>query len=276
MTYSDIWRPLAAIYGEGEAKAIVRYMLDISFGLSAADIYSGAVERLDARDMQRLSAMLGRLHNCEPVQYVVGYADFCGRLFAVDSRVLIPRPETEELCQWIVGDAKVGADILDVGTGSGCIAATLALNVIGSRVVGWDISEGALSVARFNASKLGAAVNFHRADALYPPLDHGQWDIVVSNPPYICESERVSMESNVVDYEPPKALFVSDDDPLLFYRAIAQYAKTALRKGGILYFELNPLYADDVVSMLAGYGFSCIETRNDMSCKRRMAKALRL
>jgi len=282
MTYRNIWQPLAAIYGEGEAKAIARYLLDVAFHLSAADIYCGAVERFSAADGQSLAAMLQRLLQGEPVQYVVGYADFCGRLFAVDANVLIPRPETEELCQWIIDDLSArqagnndDKDILDIGTGSGCIAITLALDIADASVTTWDISDEALDAAINNAKRFNAIVNFERVDALNPPNDNARWDIVVSNPPYICDKEKATIEHNVKDFEPHLALFVPDSSPLLFYQSIAHYALSALRGGGALYFEINPLYAQDIADMLASHGYADIEIRQDQFGKQRMIKAIR-
>lgn len=275
MTYHDIWQPLAAIYGEGEAKAIARYLLDVAFHLSTADIYCGAVERLNAADGLSLNAMLERLKQGEPVQYVVGYADFCGRQFAVDGNVLIPRPETEELCQWIIGDNNSKKDILDIGTGSGCIAITLVLDIAAANVTTWDISNEALDVAINNAKRFNAIVNFERVDALNPPCDNARWDIVVSNPPYICDKEKAAIERNVMDFEPHLALFVPDASPLLFYESIARYALSALRSSGALYFEVNPLYAKDTADMLASQGYANIEIRQDQFGKQRMIKAIR-
>lgn len=276
MNYKDIWQPLAAIYGEGEAKAVARYLLEVAFGLSAADIYSGAIEAMGDNDRQRLADMLERLKKSEPVQYVVGYADFCGRQFAVDSNVLIPRPETEELCQWIIADSKGKEVILDIGTGSGCIATTLALDIPESRVSAWDISSAAILLAGKNVKRLQANVTFDRIDALCPPVDNSRWDIIVSNPPYICQNEKPLMHANVLDNEPSIALFVPDNEPLLFYEAIAIYAQKALRSGGILYFEINPLHAKEVTDMLGAKGFSDIEIRHDQFGKQRMTKAIRL
>lgn len=279
----EIWQPLVAIYGEGEAKAIVRYVLEVAFNLSVADIYSGAIERMSVSDRQRLDTMLERLKRSEPVQYVLGYADFCGRQFAVNGNVLIPRPETEELCQWIIEDSaedlaihdRAGEDILDIGTGSGCIATTLALDIPMAKVAAWDISEGALAVARDNAHRLKADVDFERVDALCPPADDARWDTIVSNPPYICDKEKLAIDANVIDNEPHTALFVPNNEPLLFYKSIADYAKKALRGGGSLYFEINALYVKDVCDMLGAKGFSDIEIRQDQFGKQRMTKATR-
>lgn len=275
MKYNDIWKPLVDIYDEGEAKAIARYLLEVAFSITIEDIYSGALDSLNSDDEQRLARMFERLRQGEPVQYVAGYADFCGRQFAVDANVLIPRPETQRLCLWVIEDGGENSDILDIGTGSGCIATTLALDIPKARVTAWDISDGALHVAKSNADRLGAHIDFRHVDALCPPTDNQLWDIIVSNPPYICEKEKSSIHTNVLDHEPSTALFVPDDDPLLFYRSIAIYAKQALRKGGKIYFEINPIYVEDIVKMLAQQGFFLIEIKEDQYGKLRMIKAVK-
>ncbi len=275
MTYGELWRRLAALYDAGEAKAIVRMVLDVRFGLSPTDVYCGKVTQLSANDTEILEKMMQRLERAEPVQYVLGKADFCGRTFAVAPGVLIPRPETGELCRWIISGARGGERLLDIGTGSGCIAVTLQQEIAGAAVTAWDLSPEALSIARANAEAIGAEVSMVQQDALQPPADHGLWDIIVSNPPYICNRERQHMERNVTDYEPQLALFVPDDDPLRFYRAIARYAAQALKPGGALFFEINPLYAADMPPMLSALGYTAMETRRDMYGKQRFIKALR-
>lgn len=279
MTYDELWRRLAAVYDTGEAKAIVRYVLDVRFGLSATDVYCGKVTQLTSDERLELEEIMRRLCASEPVQYVLGCADFCGRTFRVGPGVLIPRPETEELCAWIAeafpGSVERGASpsLLDIGTGSGCIAVTLALDIPGAKVAAWDLSADALAIAGRNAALLGAGVDFLVQDALRPPHDRCRWDVIVSNPPYICDRERTAMERNVLDYEPHAALFIPDDDPLLFYRAIAGYAREALKPGGALYFEINPLYAGPLAAMLRSAGFSGVETRCDSFGKERFMKA---
>lgn len=276
MTYDELWRPLAAVYGTGEARAIVRYVLDARFGLSPADVYCGKVTQLSADDQRALCEIMRRLMKAEPVQYVLGEAEFCGRSFAVEPGVLIPRPETEDLCAWVVESAAArrlaAPALLDIGTGSGCIAVTLALEVEGARVTAWDVSPTALSVASANARKLGAEVSVSRVDALRPPRDVAAWDAVVSNPPYVLCSERAGMEPNVLDYEPAEALFVPDDDPLLFYRSIAAYAYDALKPGGELFFEINPLLAAEMQAMLTDAGFGPAELRHDRFGRERLLK----
>ena len=291
MTYDELWRRLTPVYDSGEAKAIVRYVLDVRFGMSATDVYCGKVTQLTADESNILQEIMRRLEAAEPVQYVLGRADFCGRTFAVGPGVLIPRPETEELCEWIEADISASpfllsssglpsdslrqqcSAILDIGTGSGCIAITLALDVPGAAVEAWDVSAAALYMARRNASALGASVCFCRQDALMPPADAASWDVIVSNPPYICRREESAMERNVLEHEPHTALFVPDDDPLLFYRAIAGYATVALRPGGSLYFEINPLFVSDMSEMLRQAGFGDVTVRRDSFGRERMMRA---
>lgn len=276
MTYRELWRTLEPLYGNGEARAITDYVLDVCFGLSKADILCGAVEEMTAEKAAELNKIFGRLMEGEPVQYVLGRAEFCGRWFSVRPSVLIPRPETEELCAWITADSKASASpkVLDIGTGSGCIAITLQLDMPESNVTAWDISADALDVARENAQQLGANVNFVKLDALNAKPE-GEWDVIVSNPPYICEKEKKDMAVNVLEHEPHTALFVPDADPLLFYRAITRLAVQTLSKGGRLYFEINPIYADDTCHMMRAEGMTAVELRSDMYGKQRMAKGVK-
>lgn len=276
MTYRELWRTLEPLYGNGEARAVTDYVLDVCFGLSKADILCGAVEEMTAEKTAELNKIFGRLMEGEPVQYVLGRAEFCGRWFSVRPGVLIPRPETEELCAWITADSKASGSpkVLDIGTGSGCIAITLQLDMPESKVTAWDISADALDVARENAQQLGANVNFVKLDALNAKPE-GEWDVIVSNPPYICEKEKKDMAVNVLEHEPHTALFVPDADPLLFYRAITRLAVQTLNKGGRLYFEINPIYADDTCRMMRAEGMTAVELRSDMYGKQRMAKGVK-
>ena len=276
MNYEELCQRLCKIYDAGEAKALVRWVLDVRFGLSTADIYCGKVTQLSANDQAELEKIMQRLENAEPVQYVLGVADFCGRQFYVAPGVLIPRPETAELChligQEVKGELKGGCSVLDIGTGSGCIAITLALDILNSHVTAWDISEDALAIARHNAQALGADVNFEKRDALALEAETGRWDVIVSNPPYICRREADEMEANVLKYEPDTALFVPDDDPLLFYRHIMHYAVSALKQGGRLYYEINPIYADSIVENLQALGFVDVAKIDDQYDKARFIK----
>lgn len=298
MTYNQLWKRLTAIYNEREAQAIVRTVLDALFGMSLTDICLGKVTQLSADDTTRLEKIMQRLEKSEPVQYVLGAEWFAGRLFSVAPGVLIPRPETEDLVKWACDEAKEKEkednskeergkeekeglrkgeeaphpSILDIGTGSGCIAITVALALPQARVTAWDISPDALAIAAGNAHKLGASVRFEHQDALSAPDDKERWDVIVSNPPYICDRERADMSDNVLSYEPELALFVPDSDPLLFYRAIARYASKALKPGGRLLFETNTAYAHEVAQAMADEGFTAIEVRNDCFGKPRMVK----
>lgn len=266
MDYTTLWRSLATIYDEGEARAIARYVFEDGFGMSAADIYCGR----ELPEDKATASVVTRLIAGEPVQYVLGETVFCGRRFAVASSVLIPRPETEGLVEHIIQEHIGPApQILDIGTGSGCIAVTLAKAIKGAEVTAWDISEDALGVAKENAVLNKTNVHFELQDALTPPTDTAKWDIIVSNPPYICNKERKEMEKNVLDFEPHTALFVPDDNPLLFYRAITRYARKALKSNGTLYFEINPLYADDLIEMAKEEGFDYAETFKDCFGKQR-------
>ena len=278
-TYQEFWQSLTPLYDAGEAQAIVRTVLDVEYGMTLTDIICGKVNELSSDEERNLEEIIARLQNGEPVQYVLGEADFAGRTFHVEPGVLIPRPETAELCQWIEEEvSSLEADerkqILDICTGSGCIAITLGLNIPNSEVTGWDISEDALRIAQGNVEMLKAGnVRIEYQDALMLPKAAETADIIVSNPPYICEKEKADMEKNVLEHEPSIALFVPDKDPLKFYRAIAEYASSALKSEGALYFEINPIYEKETREMLEELGFKNIETKEDAFGKKRMMKA---
>ena len=322
MTYSEIWHRIATSYDDGEARAIARILIEELFGLSYTDIVCGATDQLSADDTLRLDTAVRRIEQGEPLQHVLGYADFCGNRFSVNGSVLIPRPETE----WLVDEgAKLMSTtatsspkrILDIGTGSSCIAISLKLRLGDAYVEAWDISEEALRTAQDNADALKAEVVFRKRDALKAEEEDcseeeclqggalvssaptrqamdsinsnegalvssaptGQtkdsinsneasttaapWDLIVSNPPYICDSERSAMDDNVLLHEPHTALFVPDDDPLRFYRAIARYALLTLNIGGSLLFECNTRYAEATGAMLSDMGFEEVTVSDD-------------
>ena len=287
MTYNELWRQLVTLYEPEEARAVVRELLDELFGMTLTDIVSGKVSELSAENQRLLEEKMQRLSRGEPVQYVTGVEYFAGRPFRVSPAVLIPRPETAQLCEIIRQDydrpycalqPPEPIRVLDIGTGSGCIAITLALDIPNTEVAAWDISPDALFMARENAHRLGADVNFQLHDildseSLPEPERRQKSEIIVSNPPYICNSERKDMTHNVLDYEPETALFVPDDDPLRFYRAIGRYARQALKPDGRLYFEVNARYADDVADMLRSLSFSNTEIRKDDFGKNRFVLA---
>lgn len=283
MNYQELKRQLMQRYDGSEAAAVARYLLEIKYGLTIADVACGGVDQLD-EDV--LAVDVARLLNGEPVQYVVGEAEFFGRRFVVRPGVLIPRPETEELCQWILsadhasasGEGKRGISILDIGTGSGCIAVTLAADLPMASVFAWDISERALTIARENACRHAVNVQLEKHDVLAPLPSFScetTFSLIVSNPPYVCRSEAAQMEPHVLEHEPHEALFVPDDDALLFYRVIARLGLQLLLPGGWLYFEINPLYADDIVSLMREMEYTDVETRRDQFGKTRMIRGRR-
>ena len=275
MDYQELWHRLVRVYDANEAKAVARMLYEVRYGLTLADLLMGRDSDVPQDELERL---VTRLESGEPVQYVLGQADFCGRPFHVEPGVLIPRPETEELCRWIIEHSTMtNHNILDIGTGSGCIAVTLALELPDSQVSACDISDTALRIAKDNAERLGVAVNFKKTDILHLPtassLPTPSYDLIVSNPPYICDGEAAAMESNVLDHEPHTALFVPDNDPLLFYRAIAHYGTYALKAGEWLYFEINPLYVEALHQLLKAMSYHNIETKADQYGKPRMMRA---
>lgn len=276
MTYRELWSKLAKVYDEGEAKAIARMVFEVRYGLTMSDLLMGRDSEMPQEELEVLAA---RLECQEPVQYVLGQADFFGRSYHVEPGILIPRPETEHLCRLITTHAakasSIPPKILDIGTGSGCIAITLALELSGSRVTAWDISPTALRVAKDNARRLGAQVDVVKNDMLQQ-TSHvtPQWNLIVSNPPYICSCEASQMGANVLNYEPETALFVPDDDPLMFYVPIMNYAQAALYPDGELWLETNPLYEKTIEERLHERGFRVI-AHDDQFGKTRFIQAIR-
>lgn len=289
MTYDDIWRRLAGVYDQREARAVARMLVEEKFGLSFTDIICGAVEILSDADKQWIDAAVKRLEQGEPIQYVLGWAWFAGLKLNVRSGVLIPRPETEWLVNNICAHSSIPTGrflrILDIGTGSGCIALSIKQRLPEAYVEAWDISTEALSIAADNARSLGLDIVWRQQDALNitPDVistapngnnavpDSPFWDVIVSNPPYICERERTDMARNVLEHEPSTALFVPDTDPLLFYRAITRYAVGSLSEGGRLLFECNTLYAADTARMMNDEGMAATEVYDDCFGKPRFA-----
>lgn len=226
---------------------------------------------------KKFYSAIERLSDFEPIQYIVGYTDFYGLRFMVNQHVLIPRPETEELVAWIIDDVKggkvSGTHILDIGTGSGCIAVSLA-NELEARVAGLDISEEALQLAQQNAKDNATKAAFEKRNVLTTETLKDTYTIMVSNPPYVRASEKNKMEPNVLNHEPKVALFVEDEDPLLFYRKIALLAKAHLHPDGALYFEINEYLSKDLVPLLQEMGFSEVTLRKDIFGKDRMIRCL--
>ncbi len=262
--FSDLARQLVALYPEGEARAVARCVAEDRFHLSQTDLILGKDSDLSADDKADVQNILSRLLSGEPVQYVIGRARFCGHTFAVSPACLIPRPETEDLVRSVVEGVSAGASVLDIGTGSGCIAISLSLAPkLRFRLTAWDVSPQALAIACENAASLGADILFERRDILHPGTESRRWDAVVSNPPYVRHCEADQMERNVLEYEPHEALFVPDDDPLLFCRAIGQFALSHLTPGGSLFVEINQYLSAECGALFSAMGFVGVEVRRD-------------
>lgn len=273
--YQNLYASLRTVYPDGEARSIARLVFDEVFDMSLSDLIMNADAELSEPDLERLRHIESRLLAYEPVQYVLGVAEFCGLRFAVDAATLIPRPETEQLVSLAIGSDVSPRRVLDVGTGSGCIAIAIKHSLSQTVVDAIDISSEALSMARSNAERNGVDVNFLQKDALSLQSQGEHYDLIVSNPPYICQQEASAMSPNVLRYEPHGALFVPDADPLLFYRAIGRYASTVLNSGGRLLFEINPLYSDALMTMLSDFGFSKINLYDDFNDRPRFLDAYR-
>lgn len=274
-TLIKLRKELRPVYGQRETEAIIRIMFHFLKGWNTVDILMHENEPLSDFILHEIDSILKRLLKHEPIQYITGKARFHGMEFKVTPDVLIPRPETDELTDLIIDDCadKEDLDILDIATGSGCIAISLARNIPFSNVTALDISAKALDVARLNAENLKANVKFIHADIFnWQPSDNS-FDIIVSNPPYIDMSEKEGMEPNVLDHEPASALFVPDSDPLVFYKRISSLASNALRPGGTLYFEINPRHANGFYPLLSSHGFQNVEILKDFQGRHRMVKA---
>lgn len=260
------------LYGDDEGRQIAELIVLAKGGITRNDLLVEPNKELEINDIDNIIA---ELREWRPVQYIIGTASFDDMELEVCEGVLIPRPETEELVEWVASEAPHGAKIVDVCTGSGCIAIALSRRVKQSRVWGIDISKEALSIARRNAEKYAPTIELVEGDALadFSQLIDEEVDVVVSNPPYIPNSDRELMRRNVTGHEPHIALFVEDDDPLLFYRSIARTALRMLRSGGKLYFEIYENYATEMVDMLTNEGFVNVVVREDFRAKQRMVCA---
>ncbi|MDE7377769.1 MAG: peptide chain release factor N(5)-glutamine methyltransferase [Paraprevotella sp.] len=279
--YSHTYRILSAHYPTSEAQALARWVMEVRFGMNRLDLCLGKDRPLTEEERIELESIISRLLKDEPIQYILKHADFCGNTLHVGPGVLIPRPETEELVHWILSDIPDRPlRIADIGTGSGCIAISLATARPDCRISAIDISRQALDIAEQNAHLAHAEnIEFIRCDILdsqtWPRIPTATWDIIVSNPPYVLQSETRDMTANVLNYEPATALFVPDEDPLIFYRTIARYAQTYLKPNGRLCFEINRRFGKEVTELLAASGFSQIELRKDFRENDRMIRCLR-
>ena len=273
----QIREALHGSYTDAEALSLAKMLLVEVFGFSTLELYGGKDRGFSEKEQEVLSDIVCRLQNHEPIQYIIGRETFMGLVFEVNENVLIPRPETQELVNWILEDRRAdeGCKILDIGTGSGCIPISLAHFMSGAELEAWDISDGALDVARRNASQNEVKVLFRKQNVLEAVPSSSCYNVIVSNPPYITEQEKVDMEANVLDWEPSIALFVPDTDPLLFYRKIAELGLEMLVAGGALYFEINRAYGEMMKTMLEDMGYNNVELRKDMFGNDRMIKAIK-
>ena len=276
-TIQYIETELAGLYPPAEIEGFKRIIFETVFGWNFTDQVLKKQETILPVDFERIKSIVLRLKNSEPIQYIFGETEFFGLKLKVNSSVLIPRPETEELVEWIVrSKLSENCKILDIGTGSGCIAIAIKSRLKNAEVSGIDISPEALETARLNAIENGLEINFYPADIFNMKNFEGEkFDVIVSNPPYIRESEKVLMHSNVLDYEPEIALFVSDNDPLKYYREIARFAKSNLYDNGKLFFEINENFKSEMVELLSDIGFNNIEIRKDINGKNRMVSCLK-
>jgi release factor glutamine methyltransferase len=270
---------LSTVYDKNEIDSIKYLVLSDLLSSSKAKLRAFADDKLDEAIIQKLQTIIAELQTGKPVQYILGHTEFYGLPFKVNPSVLIPRPETEELVAWVLEEVKrrdlKAERILDIGTGSGCIPITLKKHLPQSQVTGIDISAAALQTAKQNAELNEVEVEFIEADILNPPISilNTKYAILISNPPYVTELEQHDMHINVLNHEPHNALFVPNNDPLVFYRAIAGFALQNLQPNGLLFFEINENLAKETVELLSHNGFKSIELRQDMRGKDRMIKA---
>lgn len=271
-TYQELvysWTSKLSIYEKQEAESLVSWLLEHHLGWRRTQILDEAEE---ATFPSKIFEDFERLKTGEPIQYIMGKGPFYGRDFLVSPATLIPRNETEELVHLIIKEnPKAGLKILDIGTGTGCIPISLALEMKAPKVFAIDISEEALKIAIQNAEVLGAKVTFSTIDILTQTPEVSELDILVSNPPYIPEREKTDMHRNVLDFEPELALFVSNDDPLIFYKTIADKGKQLLKSGGKLYFEINEKYGVEVAELMNNMGYSEVKVLQDLNGKERIA-----
>ena len=266
---------LDSLYIDREVDSFFWILLESELGYTRLDYMKNPDLRLTESQMLTFISFTRRLAKFEPVQYIAGETDFMGNIFKVSPSVLIPRPETEELVNWVTSTFSKTANlkIIDIGTGSGCIAITLKSKFPNANVLGIDIMENALEMAAQNSVLNNADVHFEKRDALHLENQQNQYDVVVSNPPYVLNSEKKEMRENVMNYEPHTALFVADTEPLLFYNAIAKWAIDSLKEKGYLFFEINENFAEETKASLLKIGFTTCQIRNDIFDKPRMIMA---
>lgn len=268
---------LLGYYPDTEIQSFFQMLSEQILKMKRIDVSQNLYSVVPGKKYEKFQKAIDRLKKYEPIQYILGDTEFYGLVFKVTPSVLIPRPETEELVSWIIDDCEIkpNISILDIGTGSGCIAITLAKNLPNAQVYAMDVSEKALVVAKENAIKNDVKVKFIKEDILSWDFSDLSFDIIVSNPPYVRELEKDAMSANVLDYEPHLALFVKNDDALLFYRKISLIAKEILKPNGFLYFEINENLGDVTKKLLVNGGFNNIELKKDTFDKDRMIKAMK-
>lgn len=275
---SNFKTALSELYPSEEIQSFFNILSEKYLHLSRIEIALNPEIEISEETSTKFNEALLRLKNHEPIQYIIGETEFYGLPFKVNKHTLIPRPETEELVDWILSEQKrithnsQPITILDIGTGSGCIAISLSKNLDNSEVSALDISEEALKIAKENAAMNNVEIEFFQADILKTKKLPKQYDVIVSNPPYVRELEKKQMQQNVLNHEPDSALFVENDDPLLFYRMISQLAKNHLKQNGKLFFEINEYLANELTSLLKNEGFKNIEVKKDIFGKDRMLK----
>lgn len=275
LLYIQFKLQLSGVYPSEEIQSFFNMITEKYLGFSRIEVALHPQKEISAKQEKKIQKILLRLKDHEPIQYILGETEFYGFPFKVNKHTLIPRPETEELVKWIVETSKCDTenlDILDIGTGSGCIAIALAKNLPNSNVSAMDISESALKVAEQNADLNKVAITFFKGDILEMIALPNKYDIIVSNPPYVREKEKEFMHKNILKHEPFLALFVADNDPLLFYKAISLLAKNQLKPDGALFFEINEYLADEMFQLLAQAGFRNIVVKKDIFGKDRMIK----
>jgi release factor glutamine methyltransferase len=276
---ASIRKELAGIYSNEETESLIFLIFDNVKGYSRTQFLLAKDENLSLEELDKINQIVSRLKCQEPIQYILGETEFFGLPFLTVPGVLIPRPETEELVQWIIQENQnPRPTILDIGTGSGCIAITLRKNIPESTVLACDISPVCIETANRNAELNQTEVSAFNFDILTnsPDVDFPELDLIVSNPPYVLETEKMLMEKNVLDFEPELALFVPDHDPLMFYSRIADFAQTHLKNGGRIYFEINEAYGKECTEMLQLKGFSEIILKKDIHGKNRMIRTILL
>lgn len=271
---------LGTIYDPNEIEALTLLVINELTGSSKAKIKAFPEQQVTGYEVEKLNSILNRLQTGEPVQYILGYTEFYGLPFKVNPSVLIPRPETEELVEWALSsvvNSEWAGNILDIGTGSGCIAISLKKNLPNASVSAVDISPDALKTATQNAKLNNVDIAFINDDILNikSEIENSKFEIIISNPPYVTLHDKTQMHTNVTDFEPHNALFVPENDPLIFYKAIADFATKNLPQNGLLFFEINESLGNETVELLKDKGFKNIELRKDMSGRDRMVKAYR-